>query len=424
MRELKALSQGEQKEFLEACQARYEGFVSKGLSLDMTRGKPSSAQLDLSRGLLALPGVDDFKTEDGVDVRNYGGLDGFKEGKKLFAELLEVSPEEILIGGNASLQLMHDTVVQALLHGVPGGNKPWIREKTTFLCPTPGYDRHFAICEHMKIDMIPVEMDENGPDMDTVERLVKEDASIKGMWCVPKYSNPSGIVYSDEVVERLASMKTAAADFRIWWDNAYVVHHLNGTIAPLKNMLEACKAAGHPNRVYMFASTSKISFAGAGIAAMAASGENLANTRRHMSKQTIGLDKVNLLRHLRYFKGLDGILAQMEKHAEIMKPKFDAIQEIFAEELGGRGVCTWSKPTGGYFVSLDVLDGCAAEIVGLASKAGVKLTGAGATFPYGRDPRDRNIRLAPSLPPLDEIKIAMEVVSVCIQIASLRKLLQ
>jgi DNA-binding transcriptional MocR family regulator len=403
-------------------QARYDAFKARGLKLDMTRGKPSSAQLDLANAMLDLPGHADFTSADGTDTRNYGGADGLPEMKAIFAEMLETAPANVIVGGNASLQMMHDTIVRALTHGVPDGAGPWGRAPIKFLCPSPGYDRHFAICEHFGIEMIVIDMDGNGPDVAQVQKHVTGDASIKGMWCVPKYSNPTGITYSDDVVKALATMKTAAPDFRLFWDNAYVVHDLFDTPDPLLNILRVAAEAGHPNRPLVFASTSKISLAGAGVAAMAASSANVADAKRHIGIQTIGPDKVNQLRHIRFYKDLAGVRAHMAKHAALLRPKFEAVDRVFERELGGKGVATWTTPRGGYFVSLDLLDGCAAEVVRLADAAGVKLTGAGATYPLQRDPRDRNLRMAPSLPPADQVELAMEVVAVCVQLASLRAL--
>ena len=416
------MSPSERTAMADALQARYDAFKARGLSLDMTRGKPSSEQLDLANGMLDLPGRSDFTAADGTDTRNYGGADGLPEMKALFAEMLETTPASIVVGGNASLQMMHDTVVRALLHGVPDSPTPWGRGKTKFLCPSPGYDRHFAVCEHHGIEMVVIDMNEQGLDVEQVQKLVAADASIKGMWCVPKYSNPTGITYSDEVVKALASMKTAAPDFRLFWDNAYVVHDLFDEPDPLLNILRVAAEAGYPNRPLVFASTSKISLAGAGVAAMAASSANVADAKRHIGIQTIGPDKVNQLRHVRFFSNLAGVRAHMAKHAALLRPKFEAVDRVFERELGGKDIATWTKPRGGYFVSLDTLDGCAGEVVRLAGSAGVKLTGAGATYPLLKDPRDRNLRMAPSLPPADQVELAMEVVAVCVQLASLRVL--
>ena len=390
---------------------RYNEIKARGLSLDMTRGKPCGPQLDLSSGLLDCLGRD-FKAADGTDCRNYGVLDGLPEAKKLFAEFLEVTPAEIIVAGNSSLALMHDSVAQAVLRGVPGGSQPWHGAK--FLCPSPGYDRHFAVCEHLGIEMINVRMTEEGPDMDEVERLTSGDESIKGIWCVPKYSNPTGVVFSDAVVDRLARMK-AAPDFRVFWDNAYTVHHLTDRPRPLKNLLSACKEAGNADRVLIFGSTSKVSFAGAGVAMMAGSEANVAYTKQNMSLQTIGPDKVNQLRHVRFFRDMAGIEAHMKKHAAILKPKFDAVTAILDREIGDSGAATWTRLAGGYFISVDTKDGCAKAVVKMAAEAGAKLTSAGATFPHGKDPRDRNIRIAPSMPSQAEIEQAMELVAICIQ---------
>jgi DNA-binding transcriptional MocR family regulator len=400
----------------EALRARYDAAQARRLALDMTRGKPCPEQLDLS---LAMFESTDYRADDGTDCRNYGVLEGLPEARRLFAELLEVDPTEVLVGGNSSLALMHDAIVQALLSGTPDA-PPWRREPSIkFLCPSPGYDRHFAICQRYGIDMLPIAMAEDGPDMDAVEERAAADASVKGIWCVPRYSNPTGVTYSESVVERLASMPTAAKDFRIFWDNAYAVHHLVERPPRLANILGACRAAGHPERPLIFTSTSKISFAGAGVAAMACSATNLRNLLAGLSIQTIGHDKLNQLRHVRFFKDAAGIAAHMRKHAAILKPKFDAVDEILSRELGDTGVATWSRPQGGYFISLDVPDGCAARVVKMAASAGAKLTQAGATFPYGKDSRDRNIRLAPSLPGLDEIRQAMELVALCVQLAAI-----
>ncbi len=400
---------------------RYESFRATRLSLDMTRGKPCAEQLDLANELLTTLGPNDFRAADGTDTRNYGGVDGLPEAKALFADFMEVSTEEVLIGDNSSLSLMHDAVARALSHGVPGEAGPWSTGVPKFLCPAPGYDRHFAICQHFGVEMIAVDMTPEGPDMDRVEALAAADASIKGIWLVPKYSNPTGATCSDSVVQRLASMTTAASDFRVFWDNAYAHHHLTDEQPKLSNLLQACKTAGNPDRVLLFGSTSKISFAGAGIAIMAGSERNMAWMRDHRSKSTIGPDKINQLRHVRFFRDMDGIAAHMRKHAAILRPKFELVDAVLRRELEPSGVATWTRPLGGYFTSLDTPDGCARAVVKMAAEAGVKLTEAGATFPYGRDPRDRNIRIAPSLPRLDEIGPAMEVLAVCVKRVALRK---
>jgi DNA-binding transcriptional MocR family regulator len=401
---------------------RFAAFRQKGLKLDMTRGKPSDEQLDLANGLTTILASDDYKAADGTDTRNYGGLDGLPEMKALFAEMLETTAANVIVGGNSSLAMMHDVVVRALLHGVPGGHAPWSRSKIKFLCPSPGYDRHFAICEHHGIEMLTVPLGAEGPDLAAVEELVSTDASVKAMWCVPKYSNPTGTTYSPEVVQRLAAMKAAAPDFRLLWDNAYAVHDLYEKTDFLAEILGACAKAGNPDRPMVFASTSKISLAGSGVAALAASSANVADTKKHLSVQTIGPDKINQLRHVRFFETIAGLHAHMKRHAALLRPKFETVTRILERELGGAGLATWTKPRGGYFVSLDTLDGCASEVVKLAETAGVKLTPAGATFPYGRDPENRNIRIAPSLPPASQVETAMEVVSLCVLLASARKL--
>jgi DNA-binding transcriptional MocR family regulator len=407
-----------------ALQARYREFQSRNITLDMTRGKPCAAQLDLAMGLFDCVDRSHYAAEDGSDCRNYGGLDGIAEAKTLFAELMEVQTDEIIIGGNASLTVMHDAFMRAMVNGVGENGTPWkLLPQVKFLCPSPGYDRHFFICQYLGIEMITIDMQTDGPDMDRVEAMVAEDESIKGIWCVPKYSNPTGAVYSDSVVDRLAGMQTAAEDFLIFWDNAYAVHHLGDKPAGLKNILTACKNAGHPDRVLIFGSTSKISFAGAGLAMMAGSKANMDRARKQISFQTIGPDKLNQLRHVNFFKNMAGIEAHMLKHAAILKPKFDAVQQALEAGLGGKNIAGWSTPAGGYFVSVDTMEGCAQAVVKMAADAGVKLTPAGSTFPYMRDPLNRNIRLAPSFPPLDDIRQAMELVSICIQLVSIDKLL-
>ena len=403
-------------------QLRYDEVKARGLNLDMTRGKPAPEQLDLAGDMLALPGTGAYRTANGTDARNYGGLDGIPEAKKLFAAYMECKEEELIVGGNSSLNMMYDSMTRALQQGVPGGRGPWNQEgKIKFLCPSPGYDRHFAVCEHLGIEMIVIDMKDDGPDMDSVEKAV-QDPAVKGVWCVPKYSNPTGCVYSDSVVDRFARMKTAAPDFRIFWDNAYAAHHLGGGSAPLKNILRACEEAGNPDRALVFGSTSKISFAGSGVALLASSRANIESALKTLSFQTIGPDKLNQLRHVLFFKDTAGIAAHMDKHAAIIKPKFDLVNEILERDLGGRGAARWTKPQGGYFVSLDLLDGCASRAGALAGEAGVKFTKAGATFPYGKDPRDVNIRIAPTLPSLEEIKDAMEVLTLCVQLATAEKL--
>ena len=401
---------------LAALQKRYQTLKAQGLNLDMTRGKPSPEQLDLSLPMLDLVSADNYTSADGVDCRNYGGLDGLKAAKTLFADFLEVAETEVIIGGNSSLALMHDTMVHAMLHGFSeaGG---WVHQQPKFICPAPGYDRHFNICQHLGIEMIPVANGSEGPDMDAIEALVAEDASIKGIWIVPKYGNPTGGICSEEVVNRLAAMKIAASDFRIFWDNAYTVHHLNTTKPALANILDACKKAGNPDRVFLFGSTSKITFAGAGVAMMGGSTTNMDWVRSHMKMQTIGSDKLNQLRHIRFFDSMETIHQHMGKHAAILRPKFDKVLAVLEKELGGTGMATWNNPQGGYFISLNTRPNRAKKVVQLAAEAGVKLTAAGAAFPYKKDPQDRNIRIAPSLPALGDLEKATEILAVCIQVA-------
>ena len=423
MTDFKKLSEQERRKIKEDLLQRYGEFQSRQLTLDMTRGKPCSEQLDLALGMLEGDIGKAYLTQNGLDCRNYGGLDGIPAAKILFADYMGVDPDELILGGNSSLNMMHDTILRAMVKGLTDSTPPWGQlPKIKFLCPSPGYDRHFFICEYLGIEMIPIDMQENGPAMDSVENLVAKDADIKGIWCVPKYSNPTGVVYSDEVVERLANMKAQAADFRIFWDNAYAVHQLADIPAPLKNILTACKQAGNPERAFMFGSTSKISFAGAGLAIMAGSQKNMQWVTNQMAFQTIGPDKLNQLRHTLFFKDMGGIEAHMKKHAAILKPKFDAVQSILETELNGKNIASWSKPQGGYFVSIDTLEGCAASVIKKAADAGVKLTPAGSAYPYKNDPLDRNIRIAPSFPPLDDIQVAMELVAVCIQLVSLDKI--
>ena len=418
--ELKQLDPVHRDHLKEQLVKRYNEFKSKGIQLDMTRGKPCPEQLDLSLGMLDCVGRHEYKAAGGIDCRNYGGLDGIPEARALFAQYLDVDPDEVIIGGNASLVMMHDTLMRAMLRGVTEGGTPWGGlPQIKFLCPSPGYDRHFFICEYLNIKMVPVAMTDNGPDMDQVETLVAEDDRIKGIWCVPMYSNPTGAVYSDEVIDRLARMPAKASDFRIFYDNAYAVHHFGDRPKKLKNILTACKASGNPERVFVFGSTSKISFAGGGIAIMAGSRKNVAFIKKQMAYQSIGPDKLNQLRHVKFFKNMAGIEDHMKKHAVILKPKFDAVQVVLERELAGKDIAKWSNPRGGYFVSIDTLPGCAKKVVKMASDAGVKLTAAGATFPYQIDPFDRNIRIAPSFPALAEIRLAVELVAICIQLASI-----
>ena len=406
--------------------AQYREMQSKDLRLDMSRGKPSVEQLDLSMGMMdVLSSDDDLTCEDGTDCRNYGGLTGIDEAKELLGDMMEVNPNNIIIYGNSSLNVMYDTVSRSMTHGVMG-NTPWCKlDKVKFLCPVPGYDRHFAITEYFGIDMINVPMSEDGPDMDMVEELVASDDTIKGIWCVPKYSNPQGYSYSDETVRRFARLKPAAPDFRIYWDNAYGVHHLyDHDQDHLIEILAECKRAGNPDLVYKFASTSKISFPGSGIAAIAASRNNLEDIERQLKNQTIGHDKVNQLRHVRFFKDIHGMVEHMRKHADIIRPKFEAVEEILERELGGLEIGTWTKPKGGYFISFDSLEGCAKDIVARCKKAGVVMTGAGATYPYGKDPHDSNIRIAPSYPTAEELKIATEIFVLSVKLVSIDKILE
>jgi DNA-binding transcriptional MocR family regulator len=424
MSDFQQLGPPELQEHKQRLQERYRKFQSQNITLDMTRGKPCPEQLDLAMGLFDCADSSHYAAENGSDCRNYGGLDGLAEAKALFSELMGVETDEIIIGGNSSLNLMHDAFMRAMVNGVREDSTPWkLLPKVKFLCPSPGYDRHFSVCQYLGIEMITIDMKADGPDMDTVEDLVAEDDSIKGIWCVPKYSNPTGTVYSDSAVDRLAGMKTKADDFTIFWDNAYVVHHLGGKPAALKNILTACKQAGHPDRVLIFGSTSKISFAGAGLAMMAGSKTSMDRVRKQISFQTIGPDKLNQLRHVRFFRNMAGIEAHMKKHAAILKPKFDAVQTSLETELAGKNIASWSRPAGGYFVSVDTMEGCAGPVVQMAAEAGVKLTPAGSTFPYMKDPLNRNFRLAPSFPPLEDIRLAMELVGICIQLASIDKLL-
>ncbi len=407
----------------EALQAAYDAFKARKLKLDLTRGKPSPAQLDLSAGLLALPGGGDFTAEDGTDCRNYGALQGLPEARKLLAFLVGAPAEQVVVANNASLALMHDTIAFALLKGTCDSAQPWSKQPgdIAFLCPVPGYDRHFAICSAYGIRMIPVAMREDGPDMDEVERLVAADASIKAIWCIPKYSNPTGAVYSDKVAERLAAMKTAAPDFRIYWDNAYGVHHLTSERVQIANMLELCEKHGHANRAYVFASTSKITFAGAGLAVFGASKENVKWFLACDMPRTIGPDKINQLRHVRFLKSEAGILELMDRHRALIAPKFQKVLDILDAQLGGVEGVSWTKPKGGYFISLTVPKGCATRVVALAKEAGVALTPAGATHPEGKDTEDSTIRIAPTFPELNEVAQAVEGVAVCVRLAAAEK---
>ena len=393
-------------------EASYEEKKALNLQLDMSRGKPSPSQLDVSLGLMdALNSNSVLKSEDGTDCRNYGVLDGIPEAKKLMADMMGTTADHIIIFGNASLTIMYDSISRSYTHGVLGST-PWCKlDKVKFLCPVPGYDRHFAITERFGIDM--------------VEELVANDDSIKGIWCVPKYSNPQGYCYSDETVRRFANLKPAAKDFRIYWDNAYVIHHLyEDNQVEIPDIISECEKAGNPNLVYEFASTSKVSFPGSGIAAMAASAENLADVKKQMTIQTIGYDKLNQLRHVAYFKNIDGLKAHMKKHADAMRPKFEAVLKVLDEELTGAEIGSWVKPLGGYFISFDAMEGCAKKIVAKCKEAGVTLTNAGATFPYGKDPKDSNIRIAPSFPTPEEMAVATDLFVLCVKLVSVEKLLE
>jgi DNA-binding transcriptional MocR family regulator len=397
---------------------QYEAFKARGLKLNLTRGKPAAAQLDLSTELLSLPGANDFTAEDGSDCRNYGGLQGLLEARRLFAGIMGAPAEQIVIANNASLALMHDCILYSLLKGTCDSAQPWSKEgEVAFLCAVPGYDRHFKICEDFGIRMITIPLNEDGPDMNEVERLVAQDASIKGIWCVPKYSNPTGTVYSDTVIERLAAMKTAAPDFRLYWDNAYAVHHLTNECVEVANILELCAKHGHANRAFVFASTSKVTFAGAGLALFAASKDNVKWLLARLTPRTIGPDKINQLRHVRMLKNEAGILALMDKHRAVIAPKFEKVLQVFEEALGDVAGVEWTKPKGGYFISLTVPHGCAKRVVALAKDAGLELTPAGATHPYGKDPDDRTIRIAPSFPSLKEVEQAAVGVALCVLLA-------
>ncbi|MBD5146063.1 MAG: aminotransferase class I/II-fold pyridoxal phosphate-dependent enzyme [Ruminococcus sp.] len=421
---LTEMSKEELSAFRSECEKEYENYKAKGMKLDMSRGKPSTEQLDL-----AMPMFDVFTnaasmlTADGIDCRNYGCLTGIHDAKVLFGDLLGVKEEELIIGGNSSLAMMYDAVSRAMTHGVYGSEKPWGKcDKVKFLCPVPGYDRHFAICESFGIEMINIPMHSDGPDMDMIEKLVSEDEAIKGIWCVPLYSNPDGIAYSDEVVKRFANLSPKAADFRIFWDNAYCVHHLTDTPDKILNILDECKKTGKEDMVLIFASTSKISFSGAGVAIMAGSVNNVKQITKLMGIQCISYDKINQLRHVKYFKNVDGIMEHMAKHRGIIAPKFELVLNMLDSEIKELGVLEWNKPNGGYFISVNTLEGCAKRVVQLCAEAGVVLTSAGATFPYGKDPLDRNIRIAPTYPPLDELEAAMKIFCVSVKLASAEKL--
>ena len=420
------MSKEELKALEKELTAQYEEAKAKGLKLDMSRGKPAAEQLDMTMPMMDIFNRNfDMRDEKGVDVRNYGNLVGIWGARRLLGEMLGVDPEHVIVFGTASLNVMYDTVSRSVTHGVMGST-PWCKlDKVKFLCPAPGYDRHFAITEHFGIEMITIPMNEDGPDMDMVEKLVSEDPAVKGIWCVPMYTNPLGITYSEEVCRRMADLNPAAGDFRIYWDNAYCVHHLyDDKQDTLPELLSMCRANGKEDMVLEFASTSKISFAGAGISCIAASLGNLEWVKKSMTIQIISHDKINQLRHVLYFKDLDGIKEHMRKHAAIMRPKFDMVLEILEKELGGLGIATWTKPLGGYFISFNSMDGCAKEIVQKCKDAGVTLTGAGATYPYKKDPHDSNIRIAPSYPTMEELRASGELFVLCVKLVSVERLLE
>jgi DNA-binding transcriptional MocR family regulator len=419
-----ALSKEDAKREFDAVSARYAELKAKNLKLDMSRGKPSKAQLDMTSDLLTVLSEPEQCVSDGLDVRNYGELAGLPAAKKLFAEILGCKPEECFIGGNASLTLMYDLISKAFTHGLKNSDKPWCKlDKVKFLCPAPGYDRHFRITESFGCELITVPMTAEGPDMDMVEELVK-DPAVKGIWCVPKYSNPDGVVYSEKTISRFAHLKPAAKDFALMWDNAYCIHEFEGDYVPFPDILSLCREAGNPDMVYEFASTSKITFPGSGVAIMAASENNLRHIRPILATQTIGFDKINQMRHVKYFGSADGIRAHMRRHADILRPKFETVLRVFERELGGCGIAEWTHPRGGYFVSLNTMDDCARRVYRMAKSLGVALTEAGATFPYGCDPRDRNLRIAPSYPELDELATATHALCQCIRHVSAEVLIR
>ena len=420
------MSKEELEQLRAELKAAYRKYQDMELSLNMSRGKPCKEQLDLSMELMDILNSDsDLACEDGTDCRNYGVLDGLPEAKELIGAMMENKPDNIIIYGNSSLNVMYDCISRSYTHGVMG-NTPWCKlDKIKWLCPVPGYDRHFGITEYFGIEMINIPMTEQGPDMDLVEKLVSEDEAIKGIWCVPKYSNPQGYSYSDETVRRFARLAPAAKDFRIYWDNAYGVHHLyDDRQDQLIEILHECKKAGNPDMVYKFASTSKITFPGSGVAALATSLNNLEDIKNQMKNQTIGHDKVNQLRHVRYFKDLDGIRAHMRRHADVIRPKFEIVERTFDEQLEGLGIGSWTVPNGGYFISFETLEGCAKKVVSRCKKAGVTLTGAGATYPYHRDPADSNIRIAPTYPSVEDLAKAADLFALCVKLVSVEKLLE
>ena len=419
------LTKEELLELKKSLKAEYKAMQNRDLKLDMSRGKPSQEQLDISMGLMDVLSSDaDLMSENGSDCRNYGVLDGIPEAKELLGDMMEVPADNLIIYGNSSLNVMYDCISRSYTHGVMGST-PWCKlDKVKFLCIVPGYDRHFAITEYFGFENVCIPMLEDGPDMDMVEKLVQSDESVKGIWCVPKYSNPTGNSYSDEVVRRFARLKPAAKDFRIYWDNAYTIQHLYDLDQDhLIEILAECKRAGNPDLVYKFASTSKVTFPGSGIAALATSQNNLEDIKKQLKMQTIGHDKVNQLRHVRYFKNIHGMVEHMKKHADSLRPKFEMVLDTLESELGGLGIASWTKPKGGYFISFDTMDGCAKEVVSKCKKAGVILTDAGATFPSGKDPHDKNIRIAPSFPPVADLEIAAKLLCLCTKMAAVDKLL-
>lgn len=425
MKKYQELTREELIKLKEQLTAEYEDAKGKGLKLDMSRGKPGASQLMLSMPMLdVINSESDMKTVLGNDTRNYGDLDGIGECRRLMADMMSVKKDNVVVCGNSSLNIMYDTVSRSMTKGV-NGSTPWAKlDKVKFLCPVPGYDRHFKITEYFGIEMINIPLNADGPDMDMVEQYVNNDEAVKGIWCVPKYSNPTGISYSDEVIKRFANLKPAAEDFRIYWDNAYCIHHLyEDKQDEILNILDECEKAGNPNMVYMFASTSKVSFPGSGVSAVASSLENIDFIESQMAVQTIGHDKINQLRHARYFKDINGMKDHMKKHADLMRPKFEAVLDVLEKELGGLGVGSWTKPYGGYFISFDALEGCAKAIVAKCKEAGVVLTGAGATYPYGKDPKDSNIRIAPSFPTPEEMAMATNLFVLCVKLVSVEKLL-
>lgn len=426
MKAYKELDKEELLALQENLNVQYEEAKAKGLKLDMSRGKPSASQLDMERDFMdVINSESDLKSKSGVDCRNYGLLDGIPEVKKLMADMMNVSDDKVIVFGNSSLNIMYDTIARAMIFGVIDGT-PWCKlDKVKFLCPVPGYDRHFAITEQFGIEMINIPMSAEGPDMDLVEKYVNGDAAVKGIWCVPKYSNPQGYTYSDETVKRFAALKPAAEDFRIFWDNAYAIHDLyEDRSDDLLEILSECEKAGNPDMVYEFGSTSKVTFPGSGISALASSRANLDSIRKTMTIQTIGPDKLNQLRHVRYFKDIAGMKAHMAKHAAIIRPKFEAVEKVLEAELGGLGIGQWTKPNGGYFISFDAMEGCAKAIVDKCREAGVVLTGAGATYPYKKDPKDSNIRIAPTFPSKEELSIAADLFVLCVKLVSMEKLLE